>query len=362
MLRQPDLSQINRRLLFTVLLGVVLYFGREVFIVVTFSGFLAMLMTPLSNMMERHHITRIFSSLLSILVIMAVMAGIVVLISSQVVSMSEDFPQIKSKVEEGIINLENWINNSFGISSDTLKTRASEMMSNAGSFITGALKGTFSFIGGSILIIVFTFLFLLHREKYEIFVVKLSRPEKRDEAKNVIGKISKIAQQYLTGRLISIFILAILYVIGFSIIGLKNALLLSLIAAIMTFIPYVGPFIGGIVPFFLAIVSGSFNQALWVVVIITLAQLFDNYFIEPYVVGGSVSISPFFTIFILIMGGVVWGIAGVILFLPLLGIFKIIFENVESLQPYAYLIGDQNKSSGPNGIFKRLKDFFKTRK
>ena len=95
----------------------------------------------------------------------------------------------------------------------------------------------------------------------------------------------------------------------------------------------------------MSIIDGSFNQSIWVVIIILLVNVIDHYFIEPYVVGGSVNISPFFTIFVLILGGVVWGIAGIILFLPLSGILKIVFENVEGLQPYASLIGDQRDSS-----------------
>jgi predicted PurR-regulated permease PerM len=104
--------------------------------------------------------------------------------------------------------------------------------------------------------------------------------------------------------------------------------------------------------------SGSFNLAFWVVVVISAAQIIQNYFIEPTVVGGSVNISPFFTIFILILGGVVWGIAGIILFLPLLGILKIIFENVESLHPYAFLIGDQKDSSAPEQLWEKAKRLF----
>lgn len=358
MLRTPDLSRINRLLFFTVLISIILYFGKEFFIVVIFAGLLAMLMAPLSNRLEKNGVGRIFSSLISTLAIVAVITGIVFLLSSQISSVSEDFPQIKSRLEEGVIRLETWINNTFGITSDQLKSQASEALSNAGGFITGFVKGTFSFIGGLLLILVFTFLFLLHREKYENFAVMLYSEDRKSEAKKMIGSISKVAQQYLTGRLISIFILAILYIIGFTIIGLKNALLLAVIAAIMTFIPYIGPFLGGFVPFFMAIVSGSFNQSIWVLVIITLAQLFDNYFIEPYVVGGSVNISPFFTIFILILGGVVWGIAGVILFLPLLGILKIVFEHVEGLGPYAYLIGDQKKSSAQDALWKKVKNMF----
>ncbi|HLN54583.1 MAG TPA: AI-2E family transporter [Bacteroidales bacterium] len=362
MLRPPDLSRINRILLFVVLSGIILYYGREFFILVAFSGFLAMLMTPVSRRLEKHRFSRILSSLVSVLIIVAVIAGVIMLLSAQIVSLSEDFPRIRSGIEEVIFKIGSWIHNTVGISNETLKEQVSDGISSAGGFITGMVTGTFAFIGGFILILVFTFLFLLHREKYENFAVMLYREDKRNDGRRIIGKISKIAQQYLAGRLISIFGLAVLYLLGFSIIGLKNALLLSAIAAIMTFIPYVGPVLGGLVPFFMAIVSGSFHQAVWVVVIISLAQLFDNYFIEPYVVGGSVNISPFFTIFILILGGVVWGIAGVILFLPLLGILKIVFENVEGMEPYAYLIGDQKKLTAQDELWAKLKLLFRKNK
>jgi predicted PurR-regulated permease PerM len=202
----------------------------------------------------------------------------------------------------------------------------------------------------------------MQRNKYEKFVVMLYQEEKRNEAKEMIDKISRVAQQYLTGRLVAAFIMGILFLIGFWVIGLKNAVVLSLIVAIMTIIPYVGALIGGLVPFFMSIIDGSFNQSIWVIIIILLVNVIDHYFIEPYVVGGSVNISPFFTIFVLILGGVVWGIAGIILFLPLSGILKIVFENVDGLQPYGSLIGDQRDSPGHENLWSTLKELFNRRK
>ncbi|HEX7493755.1 MAG TPA: AI-2E family transporter, partial [Bacteroidales bacterium] len=212
--------------------------------------------------------------------------------------------------------------------------------------------------GSLLLVLVFIFLFLMQRNKYENFVVMLYKEEKRNEAKEMIEKISNVAQKYLTGRLVAACIMGILFLIGFSIIGLKNAVVLSLIVAIMTIIPYVGALIGGLIPFFISIIDGSFNQSIWVVIIILAVNVIDHYFIEPYVVGGSVNISPFFTIFVLILGGIIWGIAGIILFLPLSGIIKIVFENVESLQPYASLIGDQRDSPEHKNIWSNLKGMF----
>ena len=128
---------------------------------------------------------------------------------------------------------------------------------------------------------------------------------REEEAKEVIEKITKISEQYLAGRLIAIFIIIILYIIGFLIIGLKNGVLLAAIAGLVAIIPYLGPLMGGLVPFFMAIINGSYNQAVEVIVIVLIVNAIDHYFIE-YVVGGSVNISPFFTIFVLMLVMCLW--------------------------------------------------------
>ena len=361
MLKAPKLDRTNKILLFTILISVILYFGKEFFVLITFSGLLAMLMTPVSNWLEKRGMTRVFSSLLSVFILITVISAIVLLLSAQINNIGKELPQIQLRFEELISDLQSWISDNLGVSSEQLKDKTSGALPGAGNILTGIVKGTFSFIGRFILVLVFTFLFVLQRDKYENFVVMLSPENERDETTEMINKISKIAQQYLTGRIIAAFIIGILYIIGFSIIGLKDGLILSAIAALVTIIPYVGALLGGLIPFFMTFISGSFEQSLWVVIIISIVNAIDHYFIEPYIVGGSVSISPFFTILILILGGVIWGLAGIILFLPLLGILKIIFENVEGLKPYAYLIGDQRKTSAHEEIWLKIKTMFSER-
>jgi predicted PurR-regulated permease PerM len=271
-------------------------------------------------------------------------------------------PIVLLRYEEIKLEIQAWINDSLGVTTQQLHVNSSNVFRNAGSLLSGLVMNTFTFVGSVFLVMVFIFLFLMQRNKYENFVVMLYTEDKRDEAKEMVDKISKVAQQYLTGRIIAALIMGILFLIGFLIIGLKNAVLLSVVVAIMTIIPYVGALIGGLVPFFISIIDGSIDQSIWVVIIILLVNVIDHYFIEPYVVGGSVSISPFFTIFVLILGGLIWGIAGIILFLPLSGILKIIFENVQGLQPYASLIGDQSDSSEHQNIISKFKSWFYLRK
>lgn len=361
MLQPSGLSQVNRTLLFVILIAIILYFGREFFILLTFSGFLAMLMGPLSRKLEKRKFPRSLSALICVLIIIGVSLGLVVILSSQINSIGKEMPQMVAKLEQFISDLMSWMNYNLGINSEQLKDHAGPLI-NIGNLLGGVVKGTLSLTGGFFLIMIFTFLFLLQRDKYQNFIVMLYKESEREEAKELITKISKIAQQYLAGKLVAILIIAILYIIGFTVIGLKDGVLLAAIAGIAAIIPYIGSLIGGLAPLFMAVLEGSFNQSLGVVIIILLVNLINHYFIEPYIVGGSINISPFFAILILILGGVVWGIAGVILFLPLLGILKIIFENIEGLHPYAYLIGDQRDSSVSGSIWSNIKGIFLRRK
>ena len=358
MLPHPGLARLNKILLFVILLSVVLYFGRQFFVLLSFAGLLAMLMTPLSNKLERHGVSRVFSSVICVLIIVTVFSGVILLLYAQVSSIGKELPIILLRYEEIKLDIQLWINDSLGVTTQQLHVNSSNAFRNAGSFLTSMVMSTFTFVGSLFLVLVFIFLFLMQRNKYENFAVKLFSEEKRDEAKEMIDKISNVAQQYLTGRLVAALIMGILFLTGFLIIGLKNAIILSVIVSIMTIIPYVGALIGGLVPFFISIIDGSINQSIWVVIIILLVNVIDHYFIEPYIVGGSVSISPFFTIFVLILGGLIWGIAGIILFLPLSGILKIIFENVQGLQPYASLLGDQSDSSKHQNIWLKFKGRF----
>jgi predicted PurR-regulated permease PerM len=343
-------------------MSIVLYFGRGFFILISFAALLAMLMTPLSNKFENHGVSRVFSSVISVLIIVVVFSAVFLLLWAQIGNIGKELPLILLRYEELKLDVQAWINDSLGVSTQQLKVHASDVFKNAGSYLTNMVRGTITFTGSLLLVLVFIFLFLMQRNKYEKFVVMLYKEEKRNEAEEMIAKISKVAQQYLTGRLVAACIMGILFLIGFLVIGLKNSVILSLIVAIMTIIPYVGALIGGLVPFFISLIDGPLNQSVGVVIIILLVNVIDHYFIEPYIVGGSVNISPFFTIFVLILGGVIWGIAGIILFLPLSGILKIVFENVEGLQPYASLIGDQRETAPHKNIWYQIKGIFSRRK
>jgi len=363
MTSKVSLKQVNNFLLCGILICVVLYFAKKVLIPLTFSVFFAMLFTGMSNKMEKQGVKRIWSTSVSLLILVLVAAGIGLLVYMQVKKLADEFPAIEKKSEKFMKQTQEYIAAKLNVPEEKQDEVIDKQVKSASSSVQGVLRGLLAgaagILGSSVIVLIFTFLFLLQREKYEAFFIQLCTDTEPDEAKKLIQKISKVAQSYLTGRALSILIFTILFTLGFLIVGLKNAFLLAFIAALLTIVPYVGSIVGGLFPFAVALVTEDSTQvALGALIVVLIIQGIDNYFIEPYVIGGEVNISGFFTILILLVGGVLWGVAGMVLFLPMLGVAKIIFDEIPALQPYGYLIGDQQKEKQSTRVWNKVKKLF----
>jgi len=359
-----SLKQVNRFLFCGVLVCAVLYFAKAVLIPVTFAVFFAMLFASLSNKLEKRGCPRIISTLISILILVTVITGIAFLVFVQSKNLVKDFPQIEKKTEVLMNKAQDYIGRKLDISEARQREMIQKQIKSAGESIGKILKsvaeGVVSLMMSSVLVLIFTFLFLYQREKYEFFFESLNKHNTPDETRKILGEINKVSQSYLTGRALSVIIFTILFTTGFLIVGLKHAFLMAFIAALLTIVPYIGSIVGGLFPFVVALVTeDSFDTAIGALAVILIIQTIDNYFIEPYVIGGEVNISGFFTILILFVGGLLWNVAGMILFLPMLGVTKIIFDHVPKLKIYGYLIGDQQKGKQSDRLFAAIKKIFK---
>ncbi len=348
------LQRVNLYLLAAILLTVVLYFGKPIVVPLTFAIFFSMLMAPVCRWLDKKKFPRALSCLCCVLILLFGVLTILGVAGAQVAVFAKDIPQIEAKASELVTSLHEFVEDRFNVSYEEQKEFARKQIQtlgkSTGGFISSFFAGMASTIASLILTLVFTFLFLFNKEKYDDFFVWLYHEEDPKKVKTVVNKISTVAQKYLTGRAMSIVILWILYSIGLLIVGVNNAILLAGIAALLTVVPYVGSTLGGLFPFMMALVTeDSINPALAVVGVIVFIQAMDNYFIEPNIVGGEVNLSALASILSIICGGMIWGVAGMILFIPLVGIAKIVCDNVESLKPYGYLIGDPDGDK-PNFI------------
>jgi predicted PurR-regulated permease PerM len=352
--------RVNQNLLFLLLTGLVLYFGKPVLVPIMLGALLAMLMTPVCQKLEDKGFNRATSSAVSIIILLIFLSLIFWIILSQVASFMEDINQIQAKGKELLREVQIFIEAKVNIPRQEQEDIAKEQVQNGGpaeGFAGSILSGFTSTLTTMVLMLVYTFLFLYNKEKFEAFFVRIYHEEDTEKVKNIVGKISMVGQRYLTGRVTSILILSTLYSIALLIIGLDNAIILGGIAALLTIVPYIGTTIGGLFPFLVALTTrDSPNPALMVIIAIVAIQTIDNYFIEPNVVGGEVNLSALASIFSIIAGGAIWGVAGMILFIPMVAILKIIFDHVESLKPIGYIIGDSNGNGDRKHIFLRVKD------
>ncbi len=139
----------------------------------------------------------------------------------------------------------------------------------------------------------------------------------------------------------------IMYGIGFSIVGVKHAIFFAILCGLLEIVPFVGNLLGNLLTLLMAISQGGgTNMIIGILVTYAVVQFIQSYILEPLVVGAEVNINPLFTILVLVAGELIWGIPGMVLSIPLLGMAKIVFDNVESLKPFGELIGEEQKKPG----------------
>ena len=353
--------RVNQYLFFIVLLIVVMYFGRAFLIPLFFGALLAMLMAPVCRRLDGWGLNRTLSTLACILILVIVIAGIGFIISTQISTFAENMSQIQTKGKELLQQAQGYIEEQIGMSPQEQEKVVKEQTQKSnqqgpgmGAKILNAITSTLT---GLVLSLVIAFLMIYNKEQFETFFVRLYDDKDAEKVKTVVGQIGQVSQKYLTGRAISVLIIATMYSIGLLIIGIKNAVFLAGIAALLTVIPYVGTVLGGLFPVFMAFLTEDVQTALWAGVVMVVIQTIDNYFIEPNVVGGEVNLNALWSILSILAGGMIWGVAGMIMFLPLFGIIKIICDHVTPLKPVGYLLGEPGAKK-PSKVKEWIKEKF----
>lgn len=322
----------------------IIYYGKVFLIPLAFAVLLAMLMLPVSRKLEGWGMGRVWATLSCIGIILLFITAMFGIISAQAASMSEDLPQILSRLQQLVDMVQQWIQRQFDVAPQQqisfVKSQISGFSKSFNTFATGLVAGSFGLLGGFALTLLYFFFLMWKREKYKEFFLRLAEEENQGEVKRELEEITKVSGQYLIARLLSMLFLAVVYAVGFSVIGMKNSILVAFIAVIPTIVPYVGAFIGGFFPLVMALVSGSAAMALPVAGVLVLAQVIDNNIIEPLVEGSSLNLSPIVTILAIVLGELTWGIAGMILFIPLFAVVRIICEHIPTLHPYGFLLAN----------------------
>lgn len=140
--------------------------------------------------------------------------------------------------------------------------------------------------------------------------------------------------------------------------GVKQAIFLAILCGLLEMIPFVGNLTSSLLTILFSVAQGGDSRmVLGIILVYGTVQFTQTYLLEPMVVGNEVNINPLFTILVLVIGEAVWGIPGMILALPVLGVVKVICDHVEPLKPYGFLIG-QDKKEDSGGFMDKIKNLF----
>ena len=354
MLHTSSLQRVVLFLLLAFLVIAALHYAKPFLVPVCFGGLLAMLFLPLSIWFENKRIPKALSILLCIIIFIAVLSGFIWLISWQITDLASESSDIENKVKKMFSQFQDYIRSNFGLS----KKQQDEMMAaqaeTNGGFIAGLGSFLTGFIVDFILVLVYIFLFMFYRDRIKAFVLKIVSSQQKKNAETIIYNIEKVSQQYITGLGMMIGCLWVMYSIGFSIVGVKYAVLFAIICGLLEIVPFVGNLVGNALAVLMVIIQGGgMEMVIGVVITYLTVQFLQSYILEPLVVGAEVNINPLFTIIILVLGELVWGIPGMVLAIPLLGIVKIICDHIEALKPYGYLIGSDKKKR--SSLFQKKK-------
>lgn len=309
---------------------------------------LALLMIPVSNKMESWGMNRGFSSFFSTLFLMIVSLLIASLVYFQIKSFVDDRETIRDAMNPKIERIEQYLLDNTKLEQAEMdaykeKTDLTYILAspNSGRTAMSVLGMVLAFMTNSLLMFVYIFFLLQYRKMFKKFILQLFSEEKQNEVRCVIDQTAKISQHYIFGRFILIVFLTILYSIGLGISGVSNFVLISLIAAVLSVIPWVGNIIGFLIAMaFGFLTTGETGVLIGIIITFSVAQVIESFILQPFVLGDKVNIHPLFVILVVILGNAVWGIIGMALAIPIIGIINIAFNHIKELKPLGYLLSN----------------------
>lgn len=333
-----------------ILLGIVLTVfimieAKPVLVPLLIAGFLAVLISPVTSWLEKFRLPKFLAVALSVVALIALLSGLMFFFYNQLLGFANDISQLETRAGELIESLnqylEDHVEGAVPISVDSIQNTVFQYLTeNAASFTQGIIATATSL---TILFImpIYVFLFLYFRHFLVKFLLMAFGDRHRQKVQTVIYRVKSVVKNYISGMAVVILILAVLNSIALFSFGIKHALLFATFAAILNVIPFLGPLIGSTLPIAFALLT---KDSLWIPFGVFLSfyfiQVAEGNFFTPKIVGSKVSMNPLMTIIALFVGNFIWGLAGMILFIPGIAVLKVIFDEVEGMQPWGYLLGD----------------------
>lgn len=363
-MRFESIRKTNQIFIFIALVIAGLFLGSSLLVPFTFAVFFAALILPFVKWLQRNSgLGNSVSAFIGTFLILILVGGLIFFFIRQLGVFLQDIISSRDQIISYFGALQVQMAELTGFSRNQqdqlLEDSIMQILNVTQTYVSGFLASITGILLNFLLVLIFVFLILINREKFKKFVMMYVNSEEHEETNTIISETRKVAHKYLWGRVQVMTILAVMYFILFTAYDIRHTWLLILFGALITIIPFIGPFISGLLPIlFLVIFGGTYAEIVSFTIIIVIIQLIESYVLEPLIIGAEVEQSPLFIILAVLLGGIIWGPAGLILFVPIFSILKIIFDHTRGMKPVGYLLGYERPGS-KESIFDKIKDKLK---
>lgn len=347
LLPRPDTS-ILRLLQYVVFISLILYFGKEVFIPISFALLISFVLHPVCAWMERKGIGRLAAILIAIFLLLIIALLVVVLLVWQFASFVNEWPALQEKFSRSVQDLSSMLIDVFGISLERQQEWISKLTDQSGSGILLFIRNTIAASAFSavliVLIPVYAVLILYYRAHWMNIIQRLFPDESVDSLHEIISLTVTTYYNFIKGMAIVYLVVGILNSIGLLLLGIPHAILFGFIASVLTFIPYVGIMAGSLLPIAIAwITYDSIWYPLGIICVFAFVQYLEANVIFPLAVSNRLNVNTLVMLIAIFVGGVLWGMAGMILFVPFVGILKLIADHNPKWKTLSLILGMNNK-------------------
>ncbi len=337
-----SLDIIWKFLLTSILLFYALIEASNILIPIVFSVFLAMIFNPVVNGLVKRRVNKVLAILMVMILTMIILTFGIYFVSIQSKNLISDIPDLTIKFKAFLDEIASTFSSLTGFSSDEqltlIKQNTDQFISSGSSVFSNAVSATSSFITFISIVPIYVFFMLYYKHNFKRFLILVAKSS-GNEMIDLIKEIQSMVYSYMSGLLIVISIIAVLNSIGLGLLGIKYAIFMSILAALLTIIPYIGIILGAALPVTVALLTkDSIFYPIGVIGVFAVVQFLEGNFITPNIVGSKVNVNPLAAIIGLLIGGAIWGIIGMIIAIPMLGITQIILRHIDGLKPYALLL------------------------
>ncbi len=310
-----------------------------VLIPVAFAVLVSILLNPLFVRLERR-LPKVVAILISILLGILVIAGIFYFLSTQISGFVDSLPLLQKKMSMLLSEAEKWARIHLG--GNLEKEMASIGKGDKSGMLTntlGTILGTLSVV---VLIPIYVFMLLFYKPLILEFLFNVFSEKHSLRVAEILSETKSAVQSFMQGLMLETAIVCVMNSVALLLIGVPSAIVIGVIGGILNMLPYIGGLIAIALPVLMVTISrDGYTGQLLVIGAYLVIQFIDNNILVPRIVSSKVQINALISILIVLLGGALWGIAGMFLSIPFIGVLKIIFDRVDGLRPWGRLLGDQ---------------------